>query len=187
MQKTGQERFTDNGTSIGVSVLDFWRFSYSELNSDPRDDIAEYLVSLALGVKEPYNKKDWTLFDIDYDGNPIEVKSTSYYQTWRKDGKITENRTFSIRKATAPNEIEARRHSKVYVFCVLNGKTEESADPLKLENWEFFVVPTSVINQRCGSNKTISLHRIKSMGYSAIGFRQLKESIDAALITRERT
>ena len=46
--KTGQEQFTNHGSPIGVSVLDFWRFSYSELNSDPRDDIAEYLVSLAL-------------------------------------------------------------------------------------------------------------------------------------------
>lgn len=63
MQKSGQELFTKNGASIGVSVLDFWRFSYSELNSDPRDDIAEYLVSLSLGVTEPYNKKDWTLFE----------------------------------------------------------------------------------------------------------------------------
>ena len=29
MQKTGQEAFTENGASIGVSVLDFWRFSYA--------------------------------------------------------------------------------------------------------------------------------------------------------------
>ena len=182
MQKTGQEAFTENGASIGVSVLDFWRFSYSELNSDPRDDIAEYLVSLSLGVREPYNKKDWTLFDIDYNGNPIEVKSTSYYQTWRKDGKITENRTFSIRKATAPEETEARRHSKVYVFCVLNGKAEETADPLKLENWEFYIIPTAIINEQCGDNKTISLSRIKSMGYAAKGFRQIKDAVDAALV-----
>ncbi len=182
MQKTGQEAFTENGASIGVSVLDFWRFSYSELNSDPRDDIAEYLVSLALGVREPYNKKDWTLFDIDYNGNPIEVKSTSYYQTWRKDGKTTENRTFSIRKATAPDETEARRHSEVYVFCVLNGKTEETADPLRLENWEFYIIPTAIINEQCGDNKTISLSRIKSMGYSAKGFRQIKDAVDAALV-----
>ena len=29
MQKTGQEAFSENGASIGVSVLDFWRFSYA--------------------------------------------------------------------------------------------------------------------------------------------------------------
>lgn len=181
MFKTGQEAFTENGMGIGVSVLDFWRFSYSELNSDPRDDIAEYLVSLALDVTEPSNKADWTLFDIDYNGEPIEVKSTSYYQTWRKDGKTSENRTFSIRKATAPEESDPRRHSKIYVFCVLNGKTEEDSDPLKLENWDFFIVPTSVINEKCGNNKTISLSRIRSMGYSAMGFRQIREAVDAAL------
>ena len=179
--KTGQEPFTDCGSPLGVSVLDFWRFSYGELNSDPRDDIAEYLVALALGVKEPSNKRDWTPFDIDYGGRPIEVKSTSYFQTWRKDETVNRTRTFSIRESKASGEAEAKRHSEVYVFCVLNGDTEAEADPLKLENWDFYVVPTAVINEKCRRNKTITLNRIKSLGYGKIPYAALKASVDAAL------
>ena len=185
MPKTGQEQFTNHGAPIGVSVLDFWRFSYSELNSDPRDDIAEYLVALALGITEPHNKRDWTLFDIDYNDRPIEVKSTSYYQTWRKDGKVSPNRTFLIRKATAIGEKEPHRHSEVYVFCVLSGNTEVDSDPLKLENWDFYVVPTAVINEKCGDNKTISLKRIVNLGYRQIPFTELKGAIDSALSEAE--
>ncbi len=181
MQKTGKEPFTNHGLSIGVSVLDFWRFSYSELNSDPRDDIAEYLVALALGIHEPYNKLDWTPFDIDYGGRPIEVKSTSYYQTWRKDGKVSKKRTFSIRKSIASGEKESRRHSEVYVFCLLSGDNEEEANPLKLDNWDFYVVPTAVIDEQCGENKTISLTRLKNMGYEAIGYSNIKKAVDSAL------
>ena len=182
--KTGQEQFMSHGSPIGISVLDFWRFSYSELNSDPRDDIAECLVSFALGITEPYNKLDWTLFDIKYDGRPIEVKSTSYYQTWRKDGKVSQNRTFSIRKATATDEKEPRRHSEVYVFCLLNGSTAAEANPLNLDKWDFYVVPTAVINEKCGNNKTISLSRIKNMGYNAMDFLQIKDAVDSALSER---
>lgn len=181
MMKTGQEQFTNHGSPIGVSVLDFWRFSYSELNSDPRDDIAEYLVSLALGIAEPYNKRNWTLFDIDYGGRPIEVKSTGYFQTWRKDGNVSLNRSFSIRESKANGEVEAKRHSDVYVFCILNGNTETKSNPLELEKWDFYVVPTSVINAKCGHNKTISLERIKNLGYAKIPYANLKKAIDAAL------
>ena len=179
--KTGQEQFTIHGLPIGTSVLDFWRFSYSELNSDPRDDIAEYLVSLALNITEPYNKLDWTLFDINYNGRPIEVKSTSYYQTWRKDNKVSQNRTFSIREATANNEKEPRRHSEVYVFCLLNGNTAAEADPFNLDNWDFYIVPTAVINEKCGKNKTISLSRIQNLGYTATDFLHIKDAVDSAL------
>ena len=179
MRRSGQEEFTDNGNPIGVSVLDFWQFSYSELNSDPRDDIAEYLVSISLGELEPYNKRNWTLFDILYNDKRIEVKSSSYYQTWRNDGKISSQRIFSIRKSKASENEKAKRHSEVYVFCLLNGNTEAEADPLKLENWEFYVVPTLVINEKCGENKTISLKRIKNLGYTACPFSQIKATVDA--------
>ena len=181
MLKTGQEQFTNHGSPIGVSVLDFWRFSYSELNSDPRDDIAEYLVSLALGITEPYNKRNWTLFDIDYNGNPIEVKSTSYFQTWRTDNGVSLNRSFSIRESKEDGAVEAKRHSVVYVFCILNGNTEAASNPLMLEKWDFYVVPTAIINEKCGHNKTISLKRIENLGYAKIPYADLKDAIDAAL------
>ena len=181
MKKTGTEQFTDNGKPIGLSVLDFWKFSYSELNSDPRDDIAEYLVSIALDKTEPYNKRNWTLFDIEYGDKRIEVKSTSYYQTWRTDGKVSKQRCFSIRKAMATGDKEPKRQSDVYVFCLLNGETEAEADPLKLENWDFYIVPTKVIDEKCGDNKTVSLARIKRLGYEPCPFSQIRSRVDAAL------
>ena len=75
----------------------------------------------------------------------------------------------------------ARRHSEVYVFCVLNGDTEAESDPLKLDNWDFYVVPTAVINEKCEHNHTISLKRIENLGYTKIPYAELKDAIDAAL------
>ena len=47
--------------------------------------------------------------------------------------------------------------------------------------WDFYVVPTAVIDEKCGHNKTISLSRIKKLGYDAVPFTELKEGIVAAL------
>ena len=48
------EPFTKDGEPLGLSVLDFWRFQFSNILHDP-DEVAEFLVSQALGQVEPYN------------------------------------------------------------------------------------------------------------------------------------
>ena len=145
-----EDEFKINNKAVGLSVPDFWKYMYSDLNADPRDDVAEFLVSNALGVKTAMNRQDWTLYDINYKGLRIEVKCTGYFQTWREDGEVSKQRTYSIRKATDRKTGIHERHNDIYVFCLLNGKTREEANPLQLENWEFYVVPTSVINCECG-------------------------------------
>lgn len=51
--------------------------------------------------------------------------------------------------------------------------------PLNLNNWEFYIVPTSVIDEKCGKNKTITLSRIKNMGYTPKRYNEIKETIDS--------
>lgn len=181
---TGKDRFVAGTCDLGFSVLDFWQYAYSELNSDPRYDIAEYLVSIALELTEAYNRKNWTLFDILYprnqktipDGYRIEVKCTGYYQTWRTDGKVSQQRAFSIRKVHDENGVLSR-HSDVYVFCLLNGNTREEANPLDVDNWAFYMISTHRINEECGENKSISLQRIKHMS-PEFTYAQIKREID---------
>ena len=171
-----EEAFTVNNKTVGMTVLDFWKYAYADLNADPRDDIAEFLVSNALGIKESMNRQDWTLYDIEYKQIRIEVKCTGYYQTWRESG-VSRERRFFIRKATDRKTHICERHNDIYVFCLLNGETREEANPLVLENWEFYVVPTSIINKECGDNKSITLGKLRRMGYAGIPFVELKESI----------
>lgn len=174
--------FVFNEKSIGLSVLDFWKYAYSDLNADPRDDVAEFLVSHALGISKATNRQNWTSFDILYnkDGKDyrVEVKCTGYYQTWRGDDDFTEHRAFSIRKATDLETKKYDRHNDIYVFCLLKGTKREEANPLVLENWDFYVVPTKKINEKCGENKTISLNRIKSLGIKKVSYSVLKDAID---------
>lgn len=182
---TGQEQFTLNGESIGFSVLDFWAFQLSNI-WDVQEEIAEFIVAKALGQDMPYNKNGWTLWDMNYRGKRIEVKETGYYHSWRTDGKISQQRTFGITKAYSlykNRHSEFKRQNDIYVFCLNTGETEEASNPLVLENWRFWVVPTSTINRLCGDNKTISLGRVKRIARlkEGLGYGELREAVDKVI------
>lgn len=92
---SGTELFTRNGESLGLSIIVFWRFQFSNILHDP-DEIAEFLVAQALGQTEPYNKDSWTLFDIWYRDKRIEVKQTAYYHPFNEPGMLSSVRRFGI-------------------------------------------------------------------------------------------
>lgn len=50
---------------------------------------------------------------------------------------------------------------------------------MNLNNWEFYIVPTRVIDANCGTNKTITLKRIKNMGFTPKRYDEIKTTIDS--------
>ena len=181
MLLSGKELFTDDGESIGFTVNDFWSFQYSNILHDP-DQIAEFLVAKALGQDKPFNKDHWTLFDIDYNGVRIEVKETAFYHPFNEPGKLSKQRAFSIRKTNSDyedpdKENRFERQNDIYVFCLLKGENQEEAWPLEVSHWEFFVVPTTVINRECGNQKTVSLSRVQRFT-KAVNYNHLKRAVD---------
>ena len=179
---TGEEKFQQNGKEIDMSMLDLWQFKYSNI-FNMQEVIAEYLVAKALEKEKADNDTYWTLWDIDYREKRIEVKETSYYHSYNKPGKISKQRVFGINKANSSYEYEIEenryeRQNDIYVFCLNIGETAETSNPLNLDNWEFYIVPTDTINNNCGDNKTISLGRIQSLGFKAMRFDQIKKCVD---------
>ena len=185
---SGQEQFTLDGNPTGFTVLDFWAFQHSNI-WDVQEEIAEFIVAKALGQDMPYNKNGWTLWDMNYKEKRIEVKETGYYHSWRTDGKVSQQRSFGITKAYSrykDNTSEFKRQNDIYVFCLNIGETKEASNPLVLDNWRFWVVPTSTINRLCGDNKTISLGRVKTITKlpEGIGYSDLKGEIDKVILQR---
>ena len=179
---SGSESFTISNQPVGFSVIDFWRFQFSNI-WDIQDQIAEFIVAYALGQTEPYNKNGWTLWDINYKGRRVEVKETAYYHSWRSDGKVSKRRTFSINKAHSNYKVrtsESKRQNDIYVFCLNTGETREESNPLVLENWRFWVVPTENINRVCGNNKSITLGRLQKLTglMNGIGYDELRVAVD---------
>ncbi len=179
----GSEKFEFNGKELDYSYIDFWRFHYSNIY-DIQGRIAEFIVAKALDINESQNDQYWTLWDLTYRGMRIEIKETSYYHSFNKEGRVSKQRAFGITKANGTYDPDKSgntslcRQNDVYMFCLNTGETKEDSYPLNLNNWEFYMVPTAVINEKCGDNKTISLNRIISLGYTALQYSGIKSAID---------
>jgi hypothetical protein len=187
---TGKENFLSHGSPTGLTMQDFWQFQYSNVY-DMQEYIAEFLVAKALGLEKPFNRDGWTLWDIDYRGRRIEVKETGYYHSWRKDGKVSKQRTFGISQAYSVDESGERvkdkngndikeRQNDYYVFCLNIGEDREGSNPLELSHWEFYVVPTKILNEVCGNNQSINLNRVRSLA-KRIVFEDIKIALDTLI------
>jgi hypothetical protein len=181
-KKTGDEPFYQTGSPLNLSLINFWQWSASDLVSNAtRGILAEYIVANALGLADGV-RAEWDAFDLlTKDGIKIEVKSAAYLQSWyhKKLSAIT----FSIRPtrllAASANELaaELRRQADIYVFCVLNHKEKDSLDPLNLEQWEFYFLRASVLNEKIMKQKTIGLASLLKLKPLTAKYEEIAESI----------
>jgi hypothetical protein len=92
VRKTGQERFTLAGEPKELTLLNFWRWSVSDLVSNAtRGRLAEFIVASALGV-ECDVRAEWDAYDLTTtEGINVEVKSAAYIQIWAQntDSKLS--------------------------------------------------------------------------------------------------
>ncbi|MFN3195572.1 MAG: hypothetical protein ACE364_06475 [Chlorobiota bacterium] len=185
--KSGNEEFTYIGKSINHRLLDFWKWSVSDLLSNStRGILAEFIVGTAIGLKNFVPRVEWDAYDLitDY-GARIEVKSAAYIQTWSQ--KKYSNITFSIGQTkqweddSNNKRSNSKRHADIYVFCHLKHKDQETIDPLKLEQWHFYVMTTNQIEQYFGSQKTVSLGIIRKFT-SQVDYNDLGKTIKDAYL-----
>lgn len=180
--KTGEEKLTFEGESLGANLQQFWQWSTSDILSNAtRGRFAEFIVATAIGIAPNVLRDEWDSYDLkSEEGIKIEVKSASYIQSWaQKDySKIT----FSIKAArhwedgNGGARGSAKRHADVYVFCLLKNKDQETIDPLKLEQWSFFVLLTSDIDNYPRSSTSITLKSLANLS-EEIPYTRLKEEI----------
>lgn len=182
-QYTGDEHFTFDGITVNKLLLDFWSWSSSNLLNDKiRGSLAEFIVLTALGLDtEAADGYGWEVFDILYNDIRIEVKCSSYLQAW-KQKELTKPR-FSIKQSSdyfQNEKYSTCRHSDVYVFCLYACKDAALSNPLSLDQWEFYIVPTKTIDDVCGSQKSISLQSLVSNLNPVVSdFENLKYNIDS--------
>ena len=95
-------------------------------------------------------------------------------------------KTFGIHPAYSTykdSRTELKRQNDIYVFCLNTGINEEESNPLDMANWEFYVVPTATINEKCAtSQKTISLGKVRKLA-PLTRYHELKTIIDSICAT----
>lgn len=181
-QLNGTEKFTLNGEDTEIAISDFWSWAYSDLlNNTSRGVLAEFLVySSFIFTPPPENSQmrvDWAPYDLTSpSGRRIEVKSAAYLQSWDQDYyskiifDIAPHRAWDAKTGYAP---EAKRNSDLYVFCVYTALSRDKS-MLSLDLWDFYVLPTSVLNEKVPTQKTIGLQSLQKLcpvktGYSGLG------------------
>lgn len=168
----GSEKFSVNGHDMDISMLNFWQWAYSDLsNNISRSVLAEYIVATALGIDEISTeriRKMWRPYDLlSKEGYRIEVKSAAYVQSW--EAKHPDCITYRIAPARLPDETgdyktdaPLQRNSDLYVFCLYKALTLDES-PLNLDLWDFYVLPTRILDEKKPTQKTITLPSLMTL------------------------
>ena len=153
----GNEKFTLDGNDTGISVSEFWSWAYSDLlNNTLRGVLAEFLVKKSFSFLPP-PEKSWTE---DYFSHIIF--------------DIAPKRAWNPQTGYSP---ERSRHSDLYVFCLYTARSREQSIR-NLDLWEFYVLPTSVLDQQKPNQKSIALNSLLSLEPIKTNFQDLGNIIE---------
>ena len=182
-RKNGSERLHNNGKEISVQLVEFWRWSASDLLSNAtRGIFAEFIIASALGLVDNV-RSEWDSYDlITQEGKRIEVKSAAYLQSWSQ--KELSKISFSIRPSRKWNSNTGKmgniseRQADIYVFCLLDHQDQKTVDPMNLSQWRFFIISVDVLNQHCAGQKSISLTKLQGLNPFEVSYEEISDCIN---------
>lgn len=172
-----------------AQLMDFWRWAYSDLiGNTERGALAEYIVACALDIASA-ERISWDKYDlITTDGITVEVKTSGYIQTWEQKDLSKPifgiQPTYGWNSITNEYDIVQKRQADIYVFCLHNHTIQETANPLLIEQWDFYLMPTAKLNEHFGNRKTATLRALIKAGAELCEYEQLSERI-AALVRND--
>ena len=152
----GTESFVNIDGEKICSLVDFWRWAYSDLvGNAERGALAEFIVACALGIQDS-ERISWDKYDLlSKEGIKIEVKTSGYLQTWNQE----------------------RLSKLIFVFCVHKHTEQETVNPLLISQWDFYLMPTKWIDEKFGEQKTATLSSLVKAGALKCEYKELHSKI----------
>jgi hypothetical protein len=184
-RRTGNEPFHSNNQSIGYTLLQCWQWNFSGLLGNTlRGAIAEFLVACDLGVADEIHAGEWNAYDVQAkSGLKIEVKSAAFVQNWHQKApskiRFGINPTKGWDASTNIYSIELKRQADVYIFALLSHQDRATIDALNVAQWDFYVLPTTSLNTKSLSQKTISLSVLQKLNPTKAKFGEILKAIEA--------
>jgi hypothetical protein len=166
----------------GKTLADFWSWYSNLYENIQRGIFAEYLVAAALDVTET-PRDGWAGYDLHYRHSKIEVKSSAYLQAWKS--RVLSKPSFAI----APREqwdVELQKSSDpvyasdVFVFCLFNERDANAANILDTNQWQFYVVATSVIRRYYCRSKLIKMTALDKLT-PGVDYEHLRGRLDEVI------
>ncbi len=181
VNKDGSECFRASGSDLDFSLLDYWRWSTSDLvGNTARGVLAEYIVARALKIPTGEEIRDgWAPFDLKMpDGIKIEVKSAAYVQSWKQSRfsrvSFATPETGEWDSESGRFLSEPKHHADVYVFALF-AQREMPIEPLDLDQWKFYALSTQKLDDR----KSLSLSALEKLA-SPVPYHELADAVKAA-------
>jgi len=164
-----------------ASVNEFWQWTYSDIMINKnREDFGLFLIAHALELtKMP--RINWSEIDLRYQRKKITVKTAGYIQSWKQ--KKSKRVLFDISRKKG---IDAKkkdsltfknREADLYIFNFHKEKIVKKADVLNLEQWEFYIVLTSVLDEHFPNKNKIGLRSLNKIA-SKINYIRIKPIMD---------
>lgn len=183
---TGNEQFKNVGNKK-FSVLEFWRYGFSNLNSNVlRGAFAEFIVENALrGNEEIDVRNPWGDSDvIAPNGKKIEVKCCSYIQDWDQNdfskilwsGLKAKSLYWSSAVSAFPRSPEDYK-SDIYVLALLKHQDHSTLDILDMDQWCFWVLTKEKIKEITKNGNSVSLIKLQKFSMKPISFNDLHKVI----------
>ena len=175
LKKNWNEELEFNWKKLNKKLIDFWIWNGSDLlNNTMRWKLAEYIIAVALWIDNWY-RIEWDDYDLVYNGLKIEIKSWAYIQSWEQE-KFS-NIILWIKPTNNWNWIFIRQ-SDIYIFAILKCKDSKNINPLNLEQWDFYIIKTEILNKKLWNQKTIWLNSLLKLNPIKSAFENLKSNCE---------
>ncbi|CAN5853514.1 hypothetical protein BH20ACI4_BH20ACI4_15890 [soil metagenome] len=187
---SGDEYFQYQHGKKEMSVIKFWQWFGSDLSNNViRGALAEFIVASALNIADGVRDM-WSSFDLLSKENiKIEVKSSAYLQSWhqRKLSSISFDigQSVAYDSTTKEYENEAKRQADIYVFCLLHFTDKLNLNPLDLDQWEFFILRSTVLNEKHLTQSKLSLSGLLKLAPLKTDYKGIEKAIKD--LTGEKT
>ena len=181
--RTGEEPIHCSGDPLGVSLLDFWRWSAADLLSHAtRNALAAYIVSSALGLEDGVRTESGAAgVQLLHSELRIEVQSASYLQSWPQQEppviRFTIRSSSPVESGTNFLTVDLKRRADIYVFCLLAHEEAKTLDPLDVSQWEFYVLGSSILDAKFPLGRSIGLASLESLEDLPITYADLPDQL----------
>lgn len=182
----GNEEFKNIGNKK-FSVLDFWRYGFSNLNSNVlRGALAEFIIENALRNNDQLDVRNpWGDFDVLSSSNKkIEVKCSSYIQDWDQNdfsriiwtGLKAKNIYWSDAVSKFPKDSKEYK-SDIYILSLLKHKDHNTLDILDMKQWCFWVLTKDKIKEITKDGNSVSIIKLKKFNLESINFSEIQKAV----------
>lgn len=184
-RKSPSEAFVHLPHPTHRTVQDFWSWAYSDLlQNTTRGVLAEYIVAVLLGIDDT-PRMPWDAYDLKLkDGTTVEVKTMSQLQGWAQkklsSPQVVIGPTRSWDPKTNIMQIEPAFNADVYIFCYFHADSHDTAEPLDLTQWSFYVLPKPVLIRILDNRRSITLKHLEKHGVVPLAASQLAGAVQGS-------